>query len=144
MKFTLIAALALFSTLVLAKGKTGDTPALMVAGLCCATALAADSIVAKKAVTEFNKGDAVLLDVRENNEVERGRVKGALVFPKSKIGGAEWKDFVASLNKEKMIYTYCAKGGRADAVAKELRKKGFRAENAGGLDDLKKEGAVTQ
>jgi len=120
MKFTLIIAL-LFST----------------------TAFATDPHIIKKALAETSQGDALLLDVRENREVARGRVKGALVFPTSKVGSKEWDNFVSSLNKEKTIYIYCAVGGRSEKVAKELRKRGFRAHNAGGIDDLRKEGADT-
>lgn len=99
---------------------------------------------AKQAMTEFNQGEAVLLDVRENEEVARGRVRGALVFPKSKIGTPEWDRFVGSLDKEKVIYTYCRSGRRSDAVAAELRKRGFRSQNAGGLTELQSVGAITQ
>jgi len=105
---------------------------------------AVDKNMPKKAVNEFHNGHAVLLDVRENEEVAQGRVKGALVFPKSRIGTPEWDKFTASLKKDKPIYVYCRSGHRADSAVTELKKLGFNAENAGGLNDLKKEGAETQ
>jgi rhodanese-related sulfurtransferase len=105
---------------------------------------AVDKSVTKKALAEFHDGTAVLLDVRENEEVAQGRVRGALVFPKSRMNTPEWEKFVASLNKEKPIYVYCRSGNRSAAVVSELKKLGFKAENAGGLRDLKREGAETQ
>ena len=105
---------------------------------------AVDTNMTRKAVSEFQSGAAVLLDVRENEEVAAGRVKGALVFPKSRLGTADWEKFTASLKKDKPIYVYCRSGRRSEEVVGELRKLGFKAESAGGLNDLKKEGAETQ
>ncbi len=63
----------------------------VILSLCSYGAIAAiESTHAKKALAEFHEGAAVLLDVRENDEVATGRVKGALVFPKSRLGTAEW------------------------------------------------------
>lgn len=104
---------------------------------------AVDRGVTKKAVEQFQNGQAVLLDVRENQEVATGRVKGALVFPKSRMSTPEWRKFTASLNKDKSIFVYCRSGQRSASVVEELKKLGFKAENAGGLNDLKSEGAET-
>ncbi len=105
---------------------------------------AVDQGSAKKAVAQFNEGEAVLIDVRENEEVAQGRVKGALVFPRSRLGTPEWQKFTASLQKDKQIYVYCRSGRRSEEVVTELAKLGFKAVNAGGLHDLKREGADTQ
>ena len=105
---------------------------------------AVDKSISRKALSDFHDGTGVLLDVRENDEVAAGRVKGSLTFPKSRVGSAQWDKFVASLHKEKPIYVYCRTGRRSEEVVKELRAKGFAAENAGGLSDLQKEGAETQ
>lgn len=104
---------------------------------------AVDKMVSKRAVSETSEGQAVFLDVRENEEVSQGRIKGSLVFPTSRIPSSEWDKFLTSLNKEKKIFVYCRSGRRAEKVTAELIKKGFKAENAGGLDELKKEGADT-
>ena len=104
---------------------------------------AVDRNTTKKALAQFQSGKAVLLDVRENQEVATGRVRGALVFPKSQMATTEWRKFTASLNKDKPVFVYCRSGQRAVSVVKELKKLGFKAENAGGLTDLKSEGADT-
>ncbi len=106
-------------------------------------AAAVDRNTTKKALTQFQSGKAVLLDVRENQEVATGRVRGALVFPKSLMDTPEWRKFTASLNKDKAIFVYCRSGRRSASVVEELKKLGFKAENAGGLNDLKSEGADT-
>jgi phage shock protein E len=104
---------------------------------------AVDRNTTKKALTQFQSGKAVLLDVRENQEVATGRVRGALVFPKSRMDTPEWRKLTASLNKDKAIFVYCRSGQRSVSVVEELKKLGFKAENAGGLNDLKSEGADT-
>lgn len=121
-------------------------PLVIAAGANAPYAFASDFAKnAKQAIEDTQQDKAVLLDVRESKEINAtGRVKGALTFPTSKVGTAEWDDFVASLPKDKKIYTYCAKGGRAEKVSNELKKRGYQAVNAGGIDDLKKAGAVTQ
>ena len=97
---------------------------------------------AKKAVEEVQNQKAVFLDVREPSEYSSGEVKDALAFPTSKMKTKEWSAFVANLPKDKPIYTYCAAGGRASNVAKELSKRGFKAHSVGGFGDVKAAGAV--
>jgi rhodanese-related sulfurtransferase len=93
------------------------------------------------ALPKVQSNKAVVVDVREPDEVSAGKVKNALVFPTSKLGSPEWEKFVASLPKDKEIYTYCQRGGRADKVAEALRDKGFRASSTGGFQDWVKAGA---
>lgn len=101
-----------------------------------------DFVPAKKAVSEVQSHQAVFLDVREPAEYTKGEVKGALSFPMSKVGSPEWQKFLATLPKDKPVYTYCERGYRASKVAEELRKHGFKAESAGGLNDLRGAGAT--
>lgn len=105
---------------------------------------AVDKSVTKRALNEFGEGHALLLDVRENEEVAEGRVRGAITFPTSRRGTPEWERFVGSLHKDKKIYVYCRSGRRSEDVVAELRKRGFKAENAGGITELRNEGAETQ
>lgn len=90
---------------------------------------------------------AVLVDVREADEVKKtGKAVGAAWFPTSKVeaDGEEWKQFKATLPKDKTIVLYCAKGGRAGKIAKKLAAEGFDTGNMGGLEDWTKAGLPTE
>lgn len=95
----------------------------------------------KTALEGVNSKKAIVIDVREADEVAHGKVQDAHVFPTSKVGSPAWDQFVSSLPKDKEIYTYCAVGGRADTVAEALRAKGFKASSTGGYKDWIKAGA---
>jgi rhodanese-related sulfurtransferase len=100
-------------------------------------ALAAPADITPAAVqAEVSQGKAILVDVREADEVAEGKIEGAKTFPLSKMNTPEWATFMKTLPKDKTIYTYCASGGRATKVATALKAKGFHAQSAGGYEDL--------
>jgi rhodanese-related sulfurtransferase len=85
----------------------------------------ADKIRAKD-LTE-NKGDFVLIDVREADEVsEDGTIEGAVNIP---LGQLIRKGRQGGLDdlKGKSICTYCNGGYRGNIGADELNKNGFTA-----------------
>ena len=75
--------------------------------------------------------DFVLLDVREDHEVARAALPGALHMPMREI-----LQRMNELHTGKDIAVLCHHGHRSDAVARFLRTHGFeRARNvAGGID----------
>ena len=78
---------------------------------------------------------AVLVDVREEDEVKDGMAADAQWMPMSKIEADDpaWVAFQKKLPKDKKIVLYCAVGGRAGRVAKMLSEKGFKTANMGGF-----------
>lgn len=90
----------------------------------------------------LNNDFAILLDVREQDELAAGMAAPALWFPTSKAvsGSAEWEAFLEKLPKDKEIVIYCASGGRAGRVASELAGRGYRTANMGGFFDWAKAG----
>lgn len=85
----------------------------------------------------LQNGFAVLVDVRESEEVKSGIATPAQWMPTSKIESqsVEWQEFVKKLSKDKQVIFYCAKGGRAGRVAALLAKEGFKTANMGGYAD---------
>ncbi len=82
---------------------------------------------------------AILIDVREEDEVKSGMIDRALWIAKSKFDS---KDSVTlseinKLDKSKEILLYCRSGNRAGKMGAELQKMGFKVKNAGGFDSLK-------
>jgi rhodanese-related sulfurtransferase len=86
------------------------------------------------------KDKAVIVDVREKDEIENGMLKDAIWFPLSKIEKyPNWeKDFV-KLTQEKKVFLYCRSGNRSGKVMNMLEKKGIESENIGGYEALKKD-----
>src|SRR5689334_9733102 len=97
-----------------------------------ASAATSERISPKTALQNVQSGKAVVVDVREPAELKSGKVTAAQNFAYSNLNSPAFDGFVKSLPKDKEIYTYCEKGGRADKVAEALRAKGFNAHSTGG------------
>ena len=100
----------------------------------------------KEAYQEAKKGNAILVDVREQNEIQDGMAQGARWIPTSEIqaGGPQWQKFVSELPKDKRIVIYCAAGVRAGRVAAKLETMGYQTANIGGYKDWVQAGLPTQ
>ena len=92
----------------------------------CATAQehTKDSLdTVKKALAEKK---AVLIDVREKSEWDKGHLKDASLLPLSSLKEKELpKDLAKLLPKDKVAYLHCAAGVRCVAAAEILRKHGY-------------------
>lgn len=84
----------------------------------------ADKITAKELMSQ--KNDFVIIDVRESDELEGGKIEGSIHMPLGlSIRNAKKKQ-IENL-KEKKICTYCGTGYRGNIAADELVKEGFTA-----------------
>jgi rhodanese-related sulfurtransferase len=110
--------------------------------LSCGTALAVTKVSPADAAKMVKSGDAILLDVREAEEVKYGVAEPAKWVPTSDIEaqGGKYKDTLAHLDKSKEVIVYCASGGRAQAFAEKLEAMGYKTANMGGYDAWKKAG----
>ena len=86
-------------------------------------------------------GDAILIDVRETPEWERGVAEGAvpLSFRDFVSARAQWKPFLATVGNRELLF-YCAAGVRAGIAARVLAREGFRTANTGSLSDWRSAG----
>ena len=73
----------------------------------------------EKAVTKEN---VQLIDVRTQKEWQEGHLKNAKRF---EINNPNWDEQIATLDKTKPVYVYCAKGVRSARSAKQLKRAGF-------------------
>jgi rhodanese-related sulfurtransferase len=92
-------------------------------------------IISVAEMEEALKADDVqLVDVRTEREYKKGHLVNAknIVYQ-----GANWDEQVASLDKDKPVYVYCAKGGRSAKCAALLEEAGFKK-----IFDL--DGGITQ
>ena len=76
---------------------------------------------------EVEQKKAVLLDVREKREWDRGHIQGAVLLPLSDIqAGVDPQKLARILPKDKIIYAHCARGGRCLTAAVFLQKAGYQ------------------
>lgn len=81
--------------------------------------------------------EVMIIDVREENEIKDGMVKGAKWFPLSKISeDKNWLTDFKKLVQNKDIYLYCRSGARSGKVKDILEKNGVKSTNIGGFLDL--------
>ena len=87
---------------------------------------------------------AVLVDVREADEIANGMAEGAQWMPyNSKMlpNSPEFETWLKTLPKDKEIILYCRSGRRSGIAAAEiLANKGFKTANMGGFEEWEKAG----
>jgi|AntAceMinimDraft_11_1070367.scaffolds.fasta_scaffold69502_1 rhodanese-related sulfurtransferase len=64
----------------------------------------------------------IVLDVRTDGEVAQGIIPGAI---QADFLGDAFQQKVATLDKNKPVFVYCAVGGRSSKAAKQLYDMGF-------------------
>jgi rhodanese-related sulfurtransferase len=92
----------------------------------------------REALQLVKSGKAVLVDVREENEIKDGMIESAKWFPLSKIeSDTNWKNDFTALTRDKKIFLYCRSGNRSEKVETILRNYKIESENIGGYLELK-------
>jgi rhodanese-related sulfurtransferase len=77
--------------------------------------------------------NAVVLDVRTQEEYETGYIPGAILIPHDKI---EEQAAEKLPNKDQLILVYCQRGNRSKTASKTLEKLGYtRIREFGGIND---------
>jgi len=71
----------------------------------------------------INSSNAVLLDVRETQEYEGGRLPKAVHIPLSQL---ESRSGELGKSKDRPVVAYCMTGNRSSLAAKVLEKAGFK------------------
>ena len=91
----------------------------------------------QEAFAAIERGEAVLIDVRELWENEQMRIPGAVLIP---LG--ELPDRLADIPEDRDVYVHCRVGGRSGRAVEYLRENGRpRTFNvAGGIDAWKEAG----
>jgi len=66
--------------------------------------------------------DAVLLDVRTPEEIEQGKIPGAMPM---NFKDGDFDTRLSALDKDKPYFVYCAVGGRSGKTVNLMKEKGF-------------------
>jgi rhodanese-related sulfurtransferase len=119
-------------------------PILYLALLLAAPTLAGEAGVPRispaEAAAQMTAGKAILVDVRERDEIAGGMAQGARWYPTSSIQSDpdSFAKFIASLPEDQTVVFYCAAGVRAGKAAEIATKEsGRKAANLGGFKDWK-------
>ena len=84
-----------------------------------------------KGIEEYKTAPgALLVDVREADEFQRGHIPGSVNEPLSGIAHT-------ALPKDKPLYLYCLRGTRSRRAAGILKKMGYTAKSIGGIGNYK-------
>ena len=106
-----------------------------------------ERIAGADAVARAQKGELVVIDVRDINELRAsGKARGALHIPlmllKTKADPAS-DERMAGLSVDKPVALYCASGARSQAAASMMLQMGYKqVYNIGGLADWKADGGL--
>jgi len=100
---------------------------LLVGTIALAADYTKDNVEVIKA--KVQKGEVVLIDVREKNEWDEGHVLGAKLLSLSKISNGATKEEIESVvGKDKVVYLHCKAGVRCMKAAEILEKQGFKVQ----------------
>ena len=77
-----------------------------------------------KELLELPEGEYTVIDIRDEIAFAYGTIKGAVNIPQSKLA-----EEVGTLDKDKLLVICCKSGVISDAVAENLRSKGYNAVN---------------
>lgn len=91
-------------------------------------------------------GKAVIIDVREKDEVKDGMIKGALWYPLSEMEQNREQEIkkIKEAAKDKGIFVYCRSGNRSGKVQGYLKEAGIKSTNLGGYSALVNDKLPTQ
>jgi len=93
-----------------------------------------------KEFLKADKDDAILLDVRTQEEFDSGHLEGAILIDYFE---SNFKNEINKLNKDNKYYVYCKVGGRSSKATKYMIKSGFKnvCNIEGGIIQLSSDGA---
>jgi rhodanese-related sulfurtransferase len=112
----------------------------------CSRAAAVEQLAPAEAFARVQRGDAVLIDVREQPELREGLAAPARWIATSHVAAddAPFEAFARALPRDKQLIFYCAAGGRAQRAAEKLAARGHRTANAGAYADWAAAGLPTR
>lgn len=89
---------------------------------------------------------AIIVDVREVEEIMSGKIKGSKEIPLSLMTSdkVRFEKELELLPKDKEILVYCRSGRRSGIVGTKLKEKGYNVKNLGGFTDWEKAGLPTE
>jgi adenylyltransferase/sulfurtransferase len=92
----------------------------------------------KSVEKEIESDQAVLIDVREEDEIKAGMLRRAIWLPLSELTkNNQWQEKVKKMFAKKKVYLYCRSGIRAGRVQSMLKEIKIESINLGSYGELK-------
>ncbi len=87
-----------------------------------------ENLSAEQVAAELERGDALLVDLREPHELEQGVIPGAVHAPRGML--EFWADLTSPYHRPEFdpgrrVILYCASGGRSALAAVTLQQMGY-------------------
>ncbi len=87
-----------------------------------------ENLTVEQVAAELEQGNAVLVDIREPNELEQGGIPGAVSAPRGML--EFWADPTSPYHRSEFdpnrrIILHCASGGRSALAADTLQQMGY-------------------
>jgi sulfur-carrier protein adenylyltransferase/sulfurtransferase len=95
-------------------------------------AMAIPEITVKELAAKLGQPGVVLIDVRNPNEFDIGRIPGSILIPLSEIEDGQGAAKVKELADGKELYVHCKMGGRSAKALQVLAEKGVHGTNVKG------------
>lgn len=106
------------------QGVCGVVGLVLLLSMSSATAAEYTKDSLKTVKKNVDDGKAVLVDVREKAEWDKGHIEGAILLPLSELkSGLSAEQLAKRLPKDKALYTHCASGIRSLIAAPYLEKQ---------------------
>ena len=98
---------------------------------------------------ELSKGNATIIDIRESEELQNGKIAGSVHAPRGMLefyADASLPYHKPEFDKSKRIILHCASGGRSALAAATLKQMGYEnvAHLDGGFKGWKEAGMPTE
>ena len=104
-----------------------------------------ENLAPEEAKKEIEKGNVILIDLREAEELKQGKIAGAIHAPRGMLefyADSSLPYYKPEFKKEKRLILYCASSGRSALAVQTLRNMGYKnvAHIDGGLKAWKAAG----
>jgi rhodanese-related sulfurtransferase len=94
-----------------------------------------ENLTPQQVKEELSKGNVNLIDIRESEELQNGKIPGAVNAPRGMLefyADSSLPYYRPEFDKNKRIILHCASGGRSALAVKTLKEMGY--ENIAHLD----------
>jgi rhodanese-related sulfurtransferase len=94
-----------------------------------------ENLTPQQVKEELSKGNVNLIDIRESEELQNGKIPGAVNAPRGMLefyADSSLPYYRPEFDKNKRIILHCASGGRSALAVKTLQEMGY--ENIAHLD----------
>jgi rhodanese-related sulfurtransferase len=87
-----------------------------------------DNLTAEQVHQELSSGNVTLIDIRESEELQTGKIEGSIHAPRGMLefyADPSQPYYKPEFDKDKKLILHCASGGRSALAVQTLQQMGF-------------------